>query len=279
MELHRSLLFVPGSDPDRIETAASSTADVVVVDLEDGVSDAHKDIARENAIDSLTEWDTEKPLGIRINGIDTPRGIDDIRHVLDAGREPAFLAVPDVHGRSDVRIVAETLDGTDIQLLPLIETPSAVFRVEDIAHATPRIYGLLFAAIDFQMNMGMDVLGDADLSLPQYLVSMAASSAGVPAFDKPLLVDGDEELAAEISRARGLGYDGKLAVTVEQAAAINDGFLPSEEELLEARRVVEAFDASDRGLVEIDGVFVDKPAVEQLRNRIELAETAAEEGG
>lgn len=280
MDLQRSLLFVPGSAPDRIETAEASVADVVVIDLEDAVSPAHKDDAREHALDAVAAWEAETPLGVRVNGVDTTRGIADVRALVAADAHPDFLVVPDVRGPSDVQIVADAVAGTDIGLLPLVEQPSAAFTVYDIVHATPRIYGLLFAAIDFQMNMGMSVLGESDLSLPRYLVSMAASAAGVPAFDKPLLVtDDDDLLAEEIARARALGYDGKLAVSTDQAAAINEGFLPSEAELAEARHVVEAFEADDAGLVEVDGTLVDKPVVGQLRDRIALAEAAARDRG
>jgi citrate lyase beta subunit len=275
MDLRRSLLFVPGSDQERIAAAEASVADVVVVDLEDGVSPAYKDEARETAVETLTTWSGPTPLGVRINGVDTTRGIADVERLVAADVDPEFLVVPDVRGPGDVRIVAEAVAGTDIGLLPLIEQPSAVFEVDAIAHATSRIYGLLFAAIDFQMNMGMAVLGESDISVARYLVSLAASAAGVPAFDKPLLVVDDEELlAAEIARARALGYDGKLAVTTDQAAAINEGFLPSEAELAEARRVVDAFEAADAGLVEIDGTLVDKPVIDQLKDRIALVETA-----
>lgn len=276
MQPYRSLLFVPGNDTDLTEAAKASEADAVVIDLEDGVSPTDKDAARDRAIDTLDAWRADVPVGVRVNGIDTTRGMDDVRALVAANSHPEFLAVPDVRGLGDVKLVAESLARTDIDLLPLIEQPSAVFEVYDIAHATPRVFGLLFAAIDLQRNMGMSVLGESDLSVPRTLVSMAASATGILAFDKPLLVDDEQRLAAEVARARALGYDGKLAITPEQAAAINEGFLPSEEELTEARHIIEAFREEEAGLVRIDGTFVDKPVVEQLEDRITLAEAVRE---
>lgn len=280
MALNRSLLFVPGSNEAAIADAPETAADTVVIDLEDAVSHGNKDAAREVALSALEEWNTEIPLGIRINGIDTPRGIADVEAIVTADTEPEFLAVPDVRGVSDLRAISDILSEreTAIELLPLIEQPSAVFAAEDIANA-PRIYGLLFAAIDFQMNMGMSVLGESDISLPRYLVSMAASSAGVPAFDKPLLVTDDEEqLRAETKTARTLGYDGKLAVNHEQAKVINDVFTPSKKEVAEAREIIEAFNASDEGLVDVGGTVVDKPVIEQLRDVIRRAEAEERDG-
>jgi citrate lyase beta subunit len=152
-----------------------------------------------------------------------------------------------------------------------------VFDVYDIAHATPRVFGLLFAAIDLQQNMGMPILSESDLSVPRALVSMAASAAGIRSFDKPLLVDNEQQLADEVAHARALGYDGKLAITPRQAAIINEGFLPSEEELARARHIVESFEDQEAGLVRIDGTFVDKPVVDQLEDLIEFAEAVSEE--
>lgn len=276
MSLRRSLLFVPGSDSEAIQTAAESVADVVVVDLEDAVSPENKDEARENALTELERWDADIPLGIRVNGVDTNRGIADIERILEASAEPTFLVLPDVRGIGDLRIVADRLDDADadIELLPLIEQPSAVFDVHEIANG-PRIYGLLFAAIDFQMNMGMSVLGESDISLPRYLVSMAASSAGVHAFDKPLLVVDDEELLrAETTDAKVLGYDGKLAVNTQHAAIINDVLTPSETEVDEARTIIDKFEAAEEGLVDVGGTLVDKPVIDQLRDLIERANEA-----
>jgi citrate lyase beta subunit len=217
-------------------------------------------------------------MGIRINGVDTNRGIADVEQILQAEIEPAFLVIPDVRGISDLRIVADHLDDANagIELLPLIEQPSAVFDVQAIAHG-PRIYGLLFAAIDFQMNMGMSVIGESDITLPRYLVAMAASSAGVPALDKPLMVVDDEPaLRAETQAAKTMGYDGKLAVNTDHAAVINDVFTPSAEEVAEAQEIINEFESADEGLVPVDGLVVDKPVVDQLRDLVARAEAATD---
>lgn len=148
----RSLLFVPGSDGDAIGRALESNADVVVIDNEDGVAPGHKDEARETTAAALSERGgagPERPVGVRVNGVDTARGIEDVEFFagLDAG--PDFLALPDVNGSGDVRLVSEVLDGigSDAGLLPLIEKPSAMFDVDAVARATERVYGLNFAAV------------------------------------------------------------------------------------------------------------------------------------
>jgi len=275
----RSLLFVPGSDDDAIRTALGSNADVVVIDNEDSVAPGHKDGARETTAAALSEREgrsgTEQAVGVRVNGVDTARGVEDVEVFGGLDAEPDFLALPDVNGSGDVRLVSEVLDGigSDAGLLPLIEKPGAMFDVDAIARATGRVYGLNFAAIDFQKNVGIPILDGVDLTVPRLLVSMAASGANVLAFDKPNLaaVDDPERTRAEAEAAKELGYDGKLAMSVEQAEVINDVFTPSEAEVERARRIVEAFRDADAGLVTIDGVAVDRPVVEQLESVLERA--------
>lgn len=274
----RSLLFVPGSDGDAIRTALESNANIVVIDNEDSVAPGRKDEARETTATALSERGsagTERPVGVRVNGVDTARGVEDVEFFAGLDAEPDFLALPDVNGSGDVRLVDEVLDGigSDAGLLPLIEKPSAMFDLDAVARATERVYGLNFAAIDFQKNVGIPILDDVDLTVPRLLVSMAASSADVLAFDKPNLaaVDDPERTRAEAEAAKELGYDGKLAMSVEQAEIINDVFTPSEAEVERARRIVEAFRDANAGLVTIDGVAVDRPVVEQLESVLERA--------
>lgn len=279
MTLTRSLLFVPGVDEGAIRRGLESSADVVVIDNEDSVAPAHKDEARETTIEVLTDvgTDTERDqtVGVRVNGVDTARGIEDVEVFAGLDAEPDFLALPDVNGSGDIRLVTDVLDelGSDAELLPLIEKPSAMFDVHAIARATERVYGLNFAAIDFQKNVGIPILDDTDLTVPRLLVSTAASSANVLAFDKPNLaaVDDPNRTRSEAEAARALGYDGKLAMSVEQAEVINDAFTPSEAEVERARRIVERFRDADAGLVTVDGTAVDKPVVDQLESVLERA--------
>jgi citrate lyase beta subunit len=281
----RSLLFVPGIDGEAIRSALDAAADAVVIDNEDGVAPGHKDEARETTAAALSErksgTGTEQAVGVRINGVDTARGVEDVEVFVDLDAEPDFLVLPDVNGSGDIRLVADVLEemGSNAGLLPLIEKPSAMFDVHDIARATERIYGLNFAAIDFQKNVGIPILEGVDLTVPRLLVSMAASSASALAFDKPNLaaVNDPERTRSEAEAAKELGYDGKLAMSVEQAEIINDVFTPSEAEVKRASRIVEAFRDADAGLVTIDGVAVDRPVVEQLESVLERASIGSSE--
>lgn len=278
MSLERSFLYVAGSDPSGVDEALRGAADAVVVDLEDTVAADAKAAARTDLLDLLSDRDGSKSCGVRVNGLDTSWGIADVEAMATADAQPDFLVVPDVRGAEEVGIVADVLDdhGSAMGLHPLIEKPSAMFEVRDVARIDERIHGLTFAAIDFQMNMGMSVLDESDFTVPRYLLSMAANAAGVLALDKPNLtaVHSEDRTRREAEAAKRLGFDGKLAMNEAQAAVINDVFTPTEAERERAERIVAAFEEADEGLVEIDGAAVDRPVVEQLRSLLERAERA-----
>lgn len=279
MSFERSYLFVPGSDQANVADAIESVADVVIVDLEDTVSPAEKAQARRRTLSTLAEaGDADSRLAVRVNGLDTDRGIEDLRAIATAETPPDVVMVPDVRDAGEVRIVDDVLGDHDVDVAihPLVEKPSALFDAQAIARVSERIHGLLFAAIDFQLNMGMPILDESDLSVPRFLLSMAANGADVRAVDKPNLsaVDDADRTRREAEAAKAVGFDGKAAMNPDQAAIINDVFTPSREAVNRAKRFVEAFEATSAGLTTVDGVAVDKPVVDQLRATLERARRA-----
>lgn len=269
----RSLLFVPGSDADAIESAVESGADGVIVDLEDTVSPANKATARDVTLEALSAWSSDDPTPfVRINGLDTTAGVADLEAVVAADASPEAVVVPDVRGRTDVLTVADLLDDAEssVGVVPIIERPDALFEADAIATAR-RVDALAFGSVDFQLNAGISIFDpDADLSLPRRLVSLAASAAGVGAFDTVFLDRSDPEgLREEARAARSMGYDGKMAIHEDQIDPITEAFTPSDDELDRARRLVEEFEATDEGVAYFEGTFVDKPVVNQQRELLE----------
>lgn len=267
-------MFVPGDDTDAIESAVESGADGVILDLEDTVSPADKATALDVTLETLSAWSAEEPTPfVRINGLDTARGVADLEAVVAADAAPKAVVVPDVRGRTDLRIVSDVLDdaGSSVGVVPIVERPDALFEVDAIATAD-RVYALAFGSVDFRLNAGMSTLDSGvDLTIPRYLVSMAASAAGVHAFDTVFLDRTDHDgLRAEARAARSMGYDGKMAIDETQVGPITDAFTPSDDELDRARRLVDEFESSDEGVVYFEGTFVDKPVVDQQRELLEL---------
>lgn len=108
---------------------------------------------------------------------------------------------------------------------------------------------------------------------------MAASVADIPAIDTPHVKRDDlEGLRQVASKARRLGFDGKMTFLHEQIEAINELFSPSPEAIETSRRVLQAFEdvTDDDGVIYVDGQFVDKPVAEAHRERIETARARRE---
>ena len=273
MSHERSILFVPGSDAEAVDAARSSDADGLILDLEDTVSPANKAAAREVTLDALSTWSSDDPTPfVRVNGLDTTEGVADLEAVVGADAAPEAVFLPDVRGPTDVRIVADRLDdaGSDLGVVPIVERPDALFAVDAIA-AADRTSALAFGSVDFRLNAGMSILDDdVDVTIPKYLVSMAASAAGVRAFDTVYLDRSDPDGLREAAReARAMGFDAKMAIHEDQLDPIAESFAPSEAERDRAHRLVEQFEATDEGVVYFEGTFVDKPVVDQQRELLE----------
>lgn len=279
----RSYYFVPGNDRDAIAEARETAADALILDLEDSVGPDAKEAARNvttSALDDAADRDVTHV--VRINGLETRWGIDDLRALVEADESPDAVMVPEVRSPSDVRAVADRIaeSGRGTGVVPLIERPEAVFEVREIAAADPAVAALAFGHGDFEYHLGtLAQAAPTDLTVPRTRVSMAASAANVPAVDTPHVerddLDGVRRAADE---ARRLGFDGKMTFLPEQIDAINDCFAPSPAEVEASRRIVQAYEdaGDDAGVVYVDGEFVDEPVAAAHRERIAAERTESE---
>lgn len=281
-------LIVPGlreadlTDPVKsIEDAQRADPAVTVIDLEDGVGPDMKERARETTTDLLAEWAGDgRTYAVRINGLESSHAIRDIEALVDAPAPPSAVVLPEVRSGEDVRAVSQLFEAADAEMgiLPLLERPRAIFNAQDIANASPRVEALVFGSVDFRRYMGMSTMDQTpDLSLPRYVVSMAASGADVAAIDTVYLHREDMEgLRREARDAKAVGFDGKLATDVTQVEPIAEAFAPSAEEVAHAERIVSAFEdaGDDTGLITVDGTTVDKPIVDEQRALLERAREA-----
>lgn len=267
----RSLLFAPGTQW-RIEDIETTTADLVILDLQDLVADDAKVEARDAVHALLDAWPGEQTVAVRINPPQTATGHADLHRFIDTDTYPDYIMVPEVDSATVVQSVARLLEREGgPPLIPLIESPAGVFNIFEILTVTAGISGVAFGSVDFQLQAGMPILHDAPpLTVPRFLLSMAAGHAGVPAFDAVTLQTADESaVRGAATEARSLGFDGKLVVNERQVEIVNDVFTPSSAELAFARRVVDAFDDSPGESVTVDGWFVDKPLVETQRELLD----------
>ena len=261
----RSLLFTPGDEPEMMRKALSLNADVIIFDLEDAVSQANKELAREAVSEVLAEAvDAEPDVWVRINPLETG-GDDDIAALADADATPEEVFLPMVERVDQLRAVADRFEeaGIDSGIVALVETAPGLTAVEEIA-AGPRVSGVVFGAEDFTADMGIvDLADDRYLDYARSRIAVAGSAADVVAIDTVYTDLGDTEgLRAAAEDALNFGFDGKAAIHPSQIETINEVFTPSEERIEWAEGVLEAREAAgDKGVFEYEGEMIDAPVL------------------
>lgn len=254
----RTLLFVPGSRPERFAKAAATAADLVVIDLEDAVTEEEKASARQAAAAWLGAiGPAEGRAAVRVNGTRSPHFADDVAALAGL---PGLLAVV-VPMADDPAALADLHDrlGGDTEVVALVETALGLSRAPDLA-AVPGVARLAFGHLDFAADIDAATDDEAMLMARSTLVvaSRAAGLSGpvdgvTTALDDPAIAAGDA------ARARRLGFTGKLCIHPSQVDAVNAAFSPSAEEVAWAQRILEASAAG--GAVRVDGHMVDAPVI------------------
>jgi citrate lyase subunit beta/citryl-CoA lyase len=275
----RSLLFVPGDRPDRMEKAVGLGADALILDLEDSVSLARKAEAREAVAAFLRIPHRPMPLFVRINPIAGGLAGDDLAAILSA--KPDAIVQPKAEGAASIRMLSGC---TDIPILPIAtETPAAIFGLGTYGEVREHLAGLTWGAEDLPAAIGATAAREADgrytapIETVRSLALMAAHAAGVPAIETvyPDFRDLDG-LAAYAARGARDGFTGMMAIHPDQVAVINRAFTPGAAEIAAARAIVAAFAAEPQaGVLAVGGKMVDAPHLAQARRLLERAEESA----
>ena len=254
MTLQRSLLFVPGSRPERFDKALAAGADAVIVDLEDAVAPADKLSAR----DAVRAWlRPEHAVIVRINAVDTPWFTDDI--TLCALPGVAAVMLPKAE-RAET--MATLLKAGAKRVLPLIESAAGFAALASLA-AAPGVQRLVFGSIDLQLDLGMRDAHEDELLFFRSQIVLASRLAGLaaPIDGVSTAIDDAQALHTDVQRARRLGFGGKLCIHPKQVAGVHRGFAPSADELAWAQRVLAASAAAGGAAIAVAGKMVDKPVL------------------
>jgi len=257
----RSLLFVPGSRPERFAKAIASGADWVCVDLEDAVAADGKDVARSAALKALNE----PRVALRMNGLKTRAGIADL-HALSYS-PPHLLFVPMVENTAELYIVASLL-GNKTMIIPLIETVVGLREAPAIA-AAPGVVAMMFGGADFAAQLGVALAWEPLVTARSQFV-MACAGANIPAIDVPWIhLDDADGLAEEARHARALGFSAKAAIHPNQIETINRAFGPKTSEIDEAKAAIAAFEAGGGSAVRHNGALLEAPMMARYYTLIE----------
>ena len=274
----RSLLFVPGDRPDRVEKAFASGADALLLDLEDSVVLAAKDKAR-SAVAEVLRQSRPAPVFVRINPLGSGLAEADLEAVM--AERPDGIVLPKAEGARSMTALDARLSeherrrgialGRTVVLPIATETPAAIFRLGE--YAGPRLAALTWGAEDLPAVVGALSVREADgrytppLEVVRALALFAAAAAGVPAIETiyPQFKDIDGLIAYAARGARD-GFSGMLALHPAQVAPINAAFTPAPEDVARAKAVVDAFAASPAaGVVVLDGHMLDAPHLAKAR--------------
>lgn len=256
--MERSFLFVPGNRPERFDKACKAGAHAVIVDLEDAVAPGDKAAAR----DAVRAWLAGGGSAwLRINGPESEWFATDLALVASNG--VAGVMLPKAEDAAAIRELRRHAGAT--RIVPLIESALGLWRADALA-AEEGVERLAFGSVDFQLDAGIEGDGDELLYARSRLVLASRVAGRLPPVDGvTLAIDDEAALAADVRRARMLGFGGKLCIHPRQVAGVNAGFAVGANEIAWARRVLEAAQGSADNAVRLDGKLIDRPVIERAR--------------
>jgi citrate lyase subunit beta/citryl-CoA lyase len=280
----RSFLFVPGDSLRKFESAKKTSADALILDLEDSIASDQKVVARGITRGMLDARHPGQKMYIRVNALDTGLTLGDLAAVMP-GR-PDGIVLPKCEGAADVNRLALYLDAFEAasnleqgttRIVPVAtETARAVLKLLDFEGASPRLWGLMWGAEDLAASLGAS--GNRTKSgfrrpflLARDLCLISAAAAGVVAIDT-IATDIDDlaALKEEAIAARQDGFMAKVVIHPKHVDVVNAAFMPTDEEIAWAQRVIKAFDDNpDTGVVKLDGQMLDRP---HLRAALKILE-------
>ena len=258
----RSALFLPASNPRAIEKARGLSCDLVILDLEDAVADVDKDAAREAAIAAADGRWGHRLLAVRLNG-PGPVHEADLAALAGAGGID-LIVVPKVETPEYAEALAARLKKP---LLAMIETPAGVYAVREIAGVNG-VVGLLAGSNDLAASLHVPG-GREGLTFALQSIVLAARAAGIAALDGVFnRLDDVPGLEADCEAGRRSGFDGKGLIHPNQIETANRVFAPSEDELEDARALVEA---ATGGAERFRGRMIETMHVDAARRALKRA--------
>ena len=271
----RSFIFSPGLRPEMFPKALACGADIVCVELEDGIAPKDKDEARIKGLGLFTAPQSDDGVEriVRINCLRTAFGLADVQAVLATDTPPPALMLPKVTSPEEVIWLDDLLTerGHSTRLHVIIETNAALEDAYNIAHCSPRLEALFFGGVDMAADLRCKNAWEPLLYARSRVVH-AAASAGIDAIDVPYLdlndIDGMER---EARLACELGFSGKGSIHPKQITVLNTVFSPDAASVAYAERVVAAFAEANTGLVVVDGKLIEKPVLREMNRILAIA--------
>ena len=284
MKLRRTLLYVPGNNPNMMADCMIYGADVILFDLEDSVPLQEKDAARylvEYALRYLDFSNTE--VAIRINGMDTPYWEEDIKKIIP--EKPDMIRLPKAETKEQIKRLNEEISKIEeksgikvgnTKIMVSIESAKGLKNAYDIATASIRLQAIAIGGEDFTADLGVKKTREGnELLVARGVLVLAAKAAKVDVIDSVFSDVNDEEgFRMETEKAKAMGFTGKSVINPRQIPIVHDVFKPTEEEIQEAIKITQVIEEAKKkgsGVISLNGKMVDKPIVEKAERVLELA--------
>lgn len=280
----RSWMFTPGDSPRKMEKAATTGVDLVIMDLEDAVDMSQKAVARETVANTLRDVDFgQTECFVRTNGPGTSYFGEDLEMVTDS--DVMGVVIPKVESAGVLKDIDDFLFTAErtrkrppgfVRIFALIETALGLMNLKEIAQACSRLDGLLFGAEDLALDLGATrSQAGWEVFYGRSAVVTAAAAYHLEAVDAVFTDVRDMVGLAEDARfGRKLGYSGKMLIHPGQVTVCNQVFSPSAPEIAQARQLLAAYhthQATGAGAFALNGRMVDRPMVRMAERLLERA--------
>jgi citrate lyase subunit beta / citryl-CoA lyase len=277
-----SRLYLPGNNPKLMINAGIYGCNGIILDLEDSVSPDRKYEARflvRNALRQVDFYGAERM--VRINQL--PAGLEDLKFIIP--HPVNLILLPKCESAGQVREVDQAIakilghENTTIHLMPIIESAAGVLNAAEIAAATPNVAALAIGLEDYTADIGVQRTPEGRESFfARCMVVNAARAAGIQPIDSVFSdIDDMEALARNVKESKSLGFTGMGCIHPRQVPVIHMNYLPGEEEINKARKIVLAFEKAEReglGVVAVESKMIDPPVVKRSLRIIRQAEQA-----
>lgn len=284
--LRRTMMFLPANNPGMITDAHIYGPDSIMIDLEDATSVNQKDAARFLVYEALKSIDYGKTeTVVRVNGLDTPFGADDIRAAVTAGVQ--VIRLPKTDNAEEVKAVDKLITEVEKEcgregqtlIMAAIESATGVLNAKEIALASPRMMGIALGAEDYVTNLKTSRSKHGwELYYAREAIVLAARNAGIYCFDTVYAdVNNIEGFREEVQFIKDLGFDGKSCIHPKQVQVVHEVYTPTQKEIEKSIRIIKGAEEAERkgsGVITVDGKMVDGPIIVRAKRVLELAKAS-----
>ena len=267
-----NFLFTPASQPQRFEKAKQAGAKAIILDLEDGVAEEEKDLARENVIKHCQVSNDIFTI-VRVNHLTTAAGLKDLLALQDASLNIDAVLYPKLESATELRLLHDILNCSNrkIDIIGLFETSKGLVQASNIVMHSSYLSGVLFGAADYAADVGCAIEWDS-LYLARLQLVQAAAQKQLAVIDSPYFDFKNESgLMTETKKIKSLGFTGKMAIHPDQIKGIHSAFQPTTDELAEAQAIVQLYEKNNGKACQYQGKMIDVPVYKHALRVLALA--------